>query len=147
MKRAELGDAEHERTDDFVLAEYSAVREEIKWIIGQIDALERNALIVTGAIWAWIATQHWEDLYVILPLVLSILFFIKRRSLSLSLREAAVYVLKIEEHFALPEGIGWEHHLAKKRPKHFRAWKLAFWLLLIVANLGMAVFTLFFDEL
>lgn len=144
MEQPSLRGDEIKRVDNFVLAEYSALREEIKWIIGQIDGLERNALIITGAAWAWIATQGWKDMYVLLPVGLSVLFFVKRRSLSLALREAAGYVLKLEEHFPLPEGIGWEHHLAKKRPKHFRAWKLAFWLLLIGANLGMAVFTLFF---
>jgi hypothetical protein len=142
--KPDLGDDERNRVDAFVLAEYAALREEIKWIIDQIDTLERNALILTGAVWAWIATQNWDDAYVMLPLVLSVLFFIKRRSLSFALRGAAKYVLKIEEHFTLPKGIGWEHHLAENRPKHFRVWKLAFWLLLIAINLSMAVFTLCF---
>jgi hypothetical protein len=52
------------RTDQFALAQYSALREEVKWIIGQVDALETTSLIFSGAVWAWIATQQkWKPIY------------------------------------------------------------------------------------
>jgi hypothetical protein len=37
---------DEKRTDNFVLAEYAAPREEVKWIIGQIETLESTALIM-----------------------------------------------------------------------------------------------------
>jgi len=147
-KPKDLSDERRKPLDGFVLAEYSAVREEIKWIIGQVDTLENTALIFTGAAWAWIATQKWRPLYLLLPLVLSILFFVKRRSLSNSLKEVAAYVMTIEEYFGLPQKniTGWEHHLDKNKPRHFRWWRRAFWFLLIAVNFGMALFTWYYSD-
>jgi len=39
-----------ERIEKFVLAQYAALRQEIKWIILQVDALETAALVFSGAI-------------------------------------------------------------------------------------------------
>lgn len=140
---------DEKRADAFVLAEYAALREEIKWIIGQVEALERNALIFSGAIWAWIATQPWKPLYVavvLLPLLLSILFLIKRESLRRSLKEAACFSLKIESYFNLADDMGWDHYLKSKGVRHFKFWKAAFWTVLILFNVGMALLTIFLSR-
>lgn len=134
--------AEENRTDKFVLAEYAAIREEIKWIIGQIETLESTTLIFSGAIWAWVAAQTWKPIYIAvvsLPFVLSLLFLIKRESLRRSLREAAEYSMKIESYFDLHKDMGWDRHLKSKGIRHFRFWKIIFWTVLILFNLSMAL--------
>jgi hypothetical protein len=91
-----------DRTDKFVLAEYTAVRDEIKWVIGQVDALETTALLSSGALWAWAlapartATPAYPAI-MWLPFALSVLFLIKRSSLRRSLRQCAVFSLKVED--------------------------------------------------
>jgi hypothetical protein len=111
------------RTDQFAFAEYSALREEVKLIVGQIDALETSSLIFSGAVWAWIVTQEkWKPIYdavVFLPFGLSVLFYIKRRSLHHAVHELGNHIMRIETHFNLPEDIGWEHHLRAKGVRHF----------------------------
>jgi hypothetical protein len=134
-------DENKKRTDTFALTEYAAIREEAKWIIEQVDRLENTALIFSGAIWAWVGTQAWKLIYipvVWLPLVLSILFFIKRESLRRSLGEVAEYMMTIENHF-IPQGGGWEHYLKSKKARHFRLWKRIFWTSLILFNLTAAL--------
>src|SRR6185436_2268870 len=118
-----------ERIDKFLLAEYSALREEVKWLITQIETLEYTALIFSGAIWAWGGQQQGpiKMVVIFLPLILSVLLFIKRESLRRSLREAAEYLMKLESHFNLPDGMGWDHHLRAKGVRHFRTWKKIFW--------------------
>lgn len=134
--------SDEKRADSFVLAEYAALREEIKWIIGQVESLERNALLFSGAIWAWIAPQQWKPFYVVvvwLPLLLSILFLIKRESLRRSLKEAANFSLKVESYFNVADDVGWDHYLKFKGVRYFKFWKAAFWTVLILFNLGMAL--------
>ena len=60
-----------ERIDNFLLAEYAALREEVKWNLGQMEKLEYTALIFSGAIWTWISQPQTplKKAVVFLPLV------------------------------------------------------------------------------
>ena len=87
----------------FLLAEYAGLREEVKWIISQTEALENLALAASGGIWAWLITQEWNPVYwlgVWLPFLISLLFYGKRRALSASLKTVSNYILKIEAYMA-----------------------------------------------
>jgi hypothetical protein len=53
--------AEKDPSTEFLLAEYNGLREQIKWIISQVEALENFALITSGALWAWLITQKWNE--------------------------------------------------------------------------------------
>jgi hypothetical protein len=62
------------RVDDFILAEYPTVRDEVLMIIGQVATLESTALLASGAIWAWVSAQSAGAVVqfaVWLPLVVS----------------------------------------------------------------------------
>jgi hypothetical protein len=63
-----------------LLAEYAGLREEVKGIISQTEALENLALTTSGRILAWLITQEWNPVYwlgVWLPFLVSLLFYEK----------------------------------------------------------------------
>jgi hypothetical protein len=151
-----------DRQDKFILAEYAAVREEVKWIIAQTHAIETRALLSSGAVWAWILAPTriapaYYHAVIWLPFALSMLFLVKRASPKRSLKECAEFSLNLERHFTLGPALGWEQYL--REPKtvadcsdtqpsgtsrktgahHFRAWKFVFWAALIGLNFTFAL--------
>ena len=127
---------------EFLLAEYSFITSELHWRITQIVADQRNALISTGAIWAWLATNEWNDIFVYVkwgPVAIVLLFGMKRVSLSLAINELRDYVHRVEAQFELPDSVGWQHNLKARRSYALRKWSIAFWSTLLVGNVVLAL--------
>jgi hypothetical protein len=69
----------------FLLQEYSQIREEIMWNIKQITETERYAIAISGLVWAWLVTQQWNLALIIaaaIPALATKLLHYKRKGLS-----------------------------------------------------------------
>jgi hypothetical protein len=77
-----------------------------------------------------------------LPLLTSSLFYLKRQALSDSLAEVARYVMKLEDHFRLPDDLGYEHHLKSSKAAHFKKWRTYYWAILVGTNTLLAIILL-----
>lgn len=101
-------------TKEFLLAEYSALRDEVLDALKQVPANERWAVVVSGAFWAWFASdpQHFTFALPIawLPTVLAILFCLRWRALEAKFDTFNSYLRKVEKSFDLGE-LGWEQFL------------------------------------
>jgi len=43
---------------DFHLKEFECLRSEIEFTLGEFHSVQRNAILATGAVWAWLFTQN-----------------------------------------------------------------------------------------
>ena len=124
---------------EFLLAQYDAVREEVKWIIAQTEAVENFALATSGGIWAWLLPNQGKPYFLFicwLPLLVSSLFLIKRFALWKSLKTVKNFILKIETYMKLPPDLNYESSL---KVGHFQYWRDLFWSLLIIGNAALAI--------
>jgi len=125
---------------EFLISEHSSLREEILSSIKGIEEAQRNALVFSGAVWAWFSTQHWDlKLFpaLFLPLIITIAYWFKHIELSRSIRNIADYITNIESELALPR-FGWEHYA--KGHAHFRNWNRVYWILLTILNLALGLY-------
>ncbi len=130
----------------YLLAEYDYLTKQIHWRITQIVADQRNGLILTGALWAWLATNDSNQIFEFVkwaPVAIVILFSIKRVSMSLAIREQRLYLKTLEDKFNLPEGTGWvrTRKATPRLGKALRIWSILYWVSLLVANTALALLT------
>ena len=128
---------------EYFLQENSQLREEILENIKGINEAERYALIMSGAIWAWLVTQQWTLSFIIavcIPALATGLLYRKREALSDAIKEKATYIKKIEGVFELKstegEALGWER---REREKNFKNWSKTYWKLLLWGNIVIAL--------
>jgi len=129
---------------EFIITEYIQLRSELMLCLQQIASTERNALIMSGIIWAWLATHPWNPTFTIvifIPAMLTKLFEYKRESISDAISEIAQYVYKVEERFDVGEKpprdiFGWEH---REKKSVFKDWSKKYWLSLFWGNILIAV--------
>lgn len=131
-----------EPTQQFLLREYDHLREELLECVKETRLLERNALLVSGAIRAWAITNKSQSVYQVLLLVPSLIVFLsalRAWSLWRHIGLLAAYIQQVENTFALPDNLGWEHTFARSRDysKSFSA--IIFWLVLLAATVFAAV--------
>ena len=127
---------------EFILAEFNSLREEILARSARIRENERNALIICGAIWVWVAAGSWKTSYnliIYIPSVLSILFALKCYAEWKFMRETGAYILKIEDLFRNENDIGWEHYLKDVKKRLIVRWSIVYWLLLVFCNFLFAL--------
>jgi hypothetical protein len=128
-------------TREFLLQEYVALREEILARIGEENRNENWALIVTGAIWGWLAVQDWQATMIVapfLPATLCSLFFLKGRAVTGRIVQLGKYVRDVEKGLKL-EGFGWENRLKAEGMPPFRAFQRLYWALLLLVNLVLSI--------
>jgi hypothetical protein len=121
---------------DFLTAGYQELRAEIRDSINAIESAQRDALIFSGAIWAWLATQSWKPHFqfiLLLPLCVSFFYWYKHLQISRTITNIAIYLKKVEEQI-VPEGLGWETYVARAGHKHFKYWNIFYWSALISFN-------------
>ncbi|MEP7137676.1 MAG: hypothetical protein ABI904_22350 [Chloroflexota bacterium] len=131
-----------ENQKQFLITEYVQLKSEIMLCIQGIENTERYALVFSGAIWAWLATQKWNFAFFIvlfIPALLTKLLEIKRRSLAKSINQIATYIRKIEDAIGVSNEkagkLGWEHREQEDDKTHtFRDWKKIYWKLLFWGN-------------
>jgi hypothetical protein len=136
-------------TKDYLKEEQKQRRQEIDHLMAKIEDDQRYGLIITGAVWSWLATNRdklqspFDIVAVIVPVVIMLFFAWRRKVLVFSIQKNAEYLKQLEGLFGVPEGFGWERWLEgySKTSKHKltlgRASK-AFWYWLIMANLILA---------
>ena len=87
-----------------------------------MTALERYALLATGAIWSWCvsnASAPGVKLLAWAPFVLSQLFGFRALDLGSELRRIQRYLAAVEATISLPDGLGW-HRYARTQSRSFQ---------------------------
>lgn len=145
----------NETQKQFLMTEYVQLRSEIMLFMQSIENTERYALISSGAIWAWLATQKWNTAFVIVlvvPVLISMMFEKKRNSFASAINQIGKYTRRLEETMGITNEsigkLGWEHREdddkkdgekedEKKHP--FRKWRKSYWKLLHISNIVIGV--------
>ena len=133
----------NETQKQFLMAEYVQLRNEITLCLQGIENTERYALVFSGAIWAWLATQKWNIAFFIvllIPTLITRLFKIKRSALGSSINLMATYIQRIEDTIGVSDkkagNLGWEHRNQDSEEAHaFRKWRKLYWKLLEWGNI------------
>jgi hypothetical protein len=138
-------------TKDFLKEEHKQRRQEITENLTRMEGDHRNGLILTGAIWSWLATNQsalagqgqFEKFVVFMPAVLMAFFFYRWYAMHKSTHVNAAYLRELEAKAGVTP-LGWETWLQDKRLNDPLAASLSrasrtFWGGLIAANLLLAV--------
>lgn len=136
-----------EAQKQFLMTEYVHLKSEIMLCIQGIENTERYALVFSGAIWAWLATQKWNFAFFVIlfvPALLTKLLEIKRRSLANSINRIAEYIKRIEDAVGVTDEkvgrLGWEHREQEDKKAHtFRDWRKIYWKLLFWGNITIGL--------
>lgn len=133
---------------DIIKEEHKQRRQEISDIRGRLERDDRNALALTGAIWAWLATHPAElagsgRFVVILPAVLMGFYLYRWHAIHKSIFGNAEYLRELEARAGLGP-LGWETWLQHKRESdplrvNLARAGLVFWVGLILVNLVLAI--------
>lgn len=130
-----------DRSPEFHLAEYESLRKEMEAAILETRTLERYALVGTGGVWAWLATNssHASKIAWAIPILFALFGGLRAWSMMRSVWRATRYVAKLEEYFAA-EGVGgWEHYLKTADIRGYNFQLIAvFWLALAVITIAVA---------
>ena len=127
---------------DFAKEEHKQRRLEIQSGMNQMENDQRNALILTGAVWSWLATSKIElarlELVLLLPAILMGFFWWRFEHLHRGTMVNAEYLRNLESKVKL-NALGWETWLAVKRSEDGGAVSLlnptrVYWGLLILVN-------------
>src|ERR1044072_7892065 len=92
----------HTPLGSFHLLQYEALRKEIESCVQEIRTLERYALIGTGFVWAWLASNsqlNISNIFLWIPLFFSVLGWLRTMALAASVRRLAAYIRHKEEPF------------------------------------------------
>ncbi len=140
---------------NYLLEEEKQRRQEIENLIAKLELDQRNGLIFTGGIWAWLVTNlnHFgpEIGWVIaaVPCVVVMLFLYRWQRIENEIQAIAEYIKCIEDYFKLPAGLGWERWISQKREKNDVASPSGsknFWYFVITANLAIAILFVAFRD-
>ena len=105
-------------THPLLVEEYRSLRGQIDYLIRDITSLERWAVIVSGALWSWLATRgsdlplptYW------CPLAMTFLFGLRALGLYTQIDTTGRYLRDLEG--CLPRGAPrWEHFLQKNKAR------------------------------
>ncbi|MBL4586735.1 MAG: hypothetical protein JKX84_06740 [Flavobacteriales bacterium] len=127
----------------YLLQEANVIGVRIQWYLEQHEKIENLGLLSTGAVWAFIMSHSWNEsikFIAWIPLIASVLLFIKSLLFTKTIGEAFDYLHGVEEQFNLPTGKGWVHSFRAKSSKYKRKWRKFFWLFLIAINLLIPLF-------
>jgi len=126
-----------ERCKDFLISEHSSLREEVIGLTKEISTLQRSALYLSGALWAWFASQTIPEkasFILYLPAALSVLILLRTMAINALIGNIDNYLLKMGEKLELPDGLGWEKYLKSVSKLLKYIWNILYWSFLIVGN-------------
>lgn len=107
----------------FLLEEQKQRRAEMERMIAAVDGDQRNMLLASGAIWSWLALQRaslsapFVAFGLLIPVVLSSVFFLRSLRIEKSLRRVARYTMRLERRLGLPKSLGWENWVRRVRSR------------------------------
>lgn len=128
-------------TIDFLLEEYKDLRNQIDQLLKETNTLAKYAVVLTGAIWTWLATHDNSQFFLWwLPMLIIIVFGLRVWSLTLSIIELGKFVSGIEESPGLTLELGWEMKcradranggfFSRNSPRFLSA--ITFWIMLLI---------------
>lgn len=129
------------RTQEFVLAEYSAIRSELEEAVRETRSLERFALIALGTIWSWVlaSAKPGRELVLWLPALLIAFLGFRASELIKHIEFIGSYLAKVEATFSLPHGLGFEQNFLPRVHDKRRTTYLFWSVLMFVAIVLPAV--------
>ncbi|MBO9468395.1 hypothetical protein J7443_24440 [Tropicibacter sp. R15_0] len=126
----------------YLLQEVSIFNNRVVWYLEQQQKQEVFALGASGALWAYILQQSQSPyvlLLVAIPFSISAVLALKSRVLTQAMQESMSYLAALEERFELESDMGWVHFYRSNTSHYKKRWRRAFWSVLIVVNLGLAI--------
>jgi len=140
-----------ELTLDFLTEEQKQRRHELEGFGSRMERDQRNALLITGAIWSWLATNleklpHqglFEKFVVFIPALIMGFFFYRWWAMNRAVSQIAEYTRMLERKAGVDlEKLGWETWLHERR-KLKQAVQLGttawiFWISLLLVNALLA---------
>lgn len=134
----------------YMIAEASSLRSNMLHHLVNIESLEKNALLISGAIWALVASITWVDSLKIIiwfPSILTVIFYVKLKMLTNTLHIMGEYMLKLEHEMALPEELGWQNYWNNHKYNHsvfkksyLKRWGDFYWASLFIGNTAVALY-------
>jgi hypothetical protein len=135
---------------EWLLEEQKQRRLELDNLIHSMELDQRNGVLFTGIIWAWLFTNSdkitgFANIIVaLLPTLITAFLFYRNSGLSEFIRLIAGYTRTVEHAIGLPDGIGWESHVHKLRetgqwPRTLGKRSRLLWAGLVVVNTGVGV--------
>jgi hypothetical protein len=132
---------------EYLIEEYRRLHEELLLSFQRMDSAEKNALLASGAIWAWLATHEQTVQYqmaVWVPLCLCVMFAVKGPTLRYGQKRIEKYVRLLEQQFGIDDKLGWvsqNRMVPGGLPIGIGLWPVAYWGAMIIANaLGAVIF-------
>lgn len=126
-----------ESAEKFLLQEFEALREELMECIKESRSLERNALLASGAIWAWAIANKTQAVYqplLLVPPLIAMLSALRAWSLWKHLDHLSNYIQQVEAALSVPGNLGWERVFFASTDCSKRVTAIVFWVLLVAAT-------------
>ena len=137
----------HSPLVSFHLLQYEALRKEIESCIQEIRTLERYALIGTGFVWAWLASNpqlNIPNIFWWIPLVFSFFGWLRTMALVASVRRLAAYIRHVEEPYFCDETvIGWETYKWVRVKPSIKLSVYTFWIALSIISIAAPLIVIF----
>jgi hypothetical protein len=130
--------------DPFLLAEYESLRREIELEIKELGEFLRYGFLTSGGIWSWLLTRppsRGVTIAYFVPFLVTALLYVETTLVRRSIFTIGGYIRKVEQHFMLPAGLGWERHIQqeKRKSQFLMRWEHLVWNLLWLLNLVAAL--------
>lgn len=109
--------------------------------IDETAALERYAIAVTGALWAWIGTHNITAIHMLFWLPLLLTMFLGLRALAVYARIKSIreYLAKLDIAAKVPHGLGWIGSLEASGARYRLFSANVFWLGINLVNFALAI--------
>ena len=127
--------------NEFLLAEYDALRRRLEVFAREQFILARWALVFTAVFWAALAIAQagWlPELAYWTPAIFVGFLGLRTLSLLLAVGKMNRYLLSVESHMQLPHGFGWESVKRLRKTTTVRVLCWLYWLLLLALNIFLA---------
>lgn len=142
LVRARQSERMTDEAKEFLLAEFEALRAEIDALRESVQTCANFAIVSSAAFWAWLVTHNgWQGRYwfiTYIPAAMAVLFGLRWIALVRVAIQAGEYIRKVETTLNLPQGLGWESHLAKNRNHVLTYWHAVYYVALLLGNLAIA---------
>ncbi len=131
-----------ESSRTFLLQEFDALRDELMECVKESRSLERNALLASGAIWAWAIANKSQAVYqplLLAPPLIALLSALRAWSLWKHWKQIAEYIQAVEAALSVPNELGWERRFAASNSWSKTVTAIVFWVLLVGATIFAAI--------
>jgi hypothetical protein len=135
--------------EKYLIEEYKCLYTEILQRIQRIEEQLRWGLLACGGLWAWLLsnqTQPWFKYALPLPVVIAAFFSISWALQDWAIRQTGEYIKVLEKTFQLPDDTGWIRNGEKYHVPWLTRATTLFWVVFLLANIGLVCYFLFRDR-